>query len=190
MRVFIIFFSILTSYHFAFANTPLIACATAHGNLSHGLNKTDSGYQAIIALPKRRNSQGEWVPNIPLSNDNLFSDRIEFLVKKTEVFSQIFSEINYLEILFEEDECANIQTEKHAIWFCASSKARDFNGIEIQSLEFSIENQTRANVVENGINAFYADLSIRLPPNSSGASYIYKTPYTYYPDGENTFCNF
>ena len=168
----------------------MIACATAHGSLSHGLNKTEAGYQAIIALPKHRNSEGERVPNIPLSNDNLFSDNIDFLIQKTAVFSQIFSDINYLEILFEEDECANIQNETHAVWFCASTKPRNLNGIEIQSLEFSIENQTRQNVIESDIDAFYADLSIRLPANPNGVSYVYKTAYTYYPDGQSTFCNF
>ena len=190
MQAFILLVSIVFAYDLSHANNPVIACATAHGSLSHGLYETEAGYKAIISLPKHRNDEGEMVPNIPLSNDNLFSDNLNFLIQKTAVFSQIFSQVNYLEILFEEDECANIQNKTHAVWFCASTTPRNFNGIEVESLEFSLENQTRENVVEGGINAFYADLSIRLPSNSSGASYVYKTAYTYYPDGQSTFCNF
>lgn len=171
----------------AYAENLHVGCATAHGALSHNLTRTETGYAAHVQFPRHRNSEGKRVLNVPLTNDNSFSDNLDFLKEKRDFFSAVFGDKDYITLKFEEDRCGSVEHEGHVLWICAGEQVLEVEGLDIENVEFSLESQKRINLVGE-VQIYYADLIIKTKPNEVGISRVYRSSYTYYTNDSGTAC--
>ena len=176
----------------------LSGCAMAHGSLVHKVSNVDGELVARFDFPTFRDLEKDpsgqtQSLNTPLSNDGLFADRLEFLKEKQEFFEKVFGPKFNLIVKFDFCELQENQDKKLAARFCFKSGPMEINGQAVNLIEFGIQNQFRTSLVgSQGQTAqtevVYADLAFTTLPNKSGIAKIYRSSFSYYPNGDSVQC--
>lgn len=131
--------------------------------------------------------------NAPLSNDPVFSDRLEFLKEKNQFLEKIFDEKFSLKIKFDFCESQQSADKKLSAKFCIKNGPFEINGISLQRVQFSIQNQVRTSLVGSDgqvahTDVVYADLLFTTTSDAKGIVKAYRSSFTYYPNGNSIQC--
>jgi|GEM_PF-2598065 len=176
----------------------LSGCAMANGNLVHKVSIVDNELIGWFNFPSFRDLETDPSGqtrglNTPLSNENVFSDRLGFLKEKSEFFQKVFGDKPALQLKFNACELQQSADKKFAARFCAKFGPMVINGVHIRQIDFSLQNQIRTSLVGSegqvqNTEVVYADLMFTTEPNESGAIKKYLSSMSYYPNGDSIQC--
>jgi len=177
----------------------LFGCAIANGNMIHSVFTDDDGsWTGRFDLPSYRNLEKDpsgqtTTLNAPLTNDSLFSDNLAFTHEKQAVLEKIFGDKFSLQVKFDRCELQQSEDKAFSARFCSKSGSFKINGVALQRIEFSLQNQIRTSLVGNQgqvaqTSVVYADLLFTTTSNQNGIATAYRSSYTYFPNGDSTQC--
>jgi len=177
----------------------LSGCAMAHGNLVHKVSIIDSELIGWFSFPTFRDLEKDPTGqlrslNTPLSNDTVFSDRLEFLKEKSDFFQSIFKNSLNLKVIFDACELQQSADKTLSARFCSKFGPLVINGVKIQQIDFSMQNQFRTSLVGSvgqtqKTEVVYADLMFTTEPNKSGGIKKYLSSMSYFPNGDSIQCS-
>jgi hypothetical protein len=177
----------------------LSGCAMDNGNLAHTVSEVDGEIVGRFTFPSyidyKKDKTGNTLSiNAPLSNDGVFSLGLPFINEKRNFVDKVFASSPNLVVVFDSCELQESKDKQLAARFCSKSGRFEINGVELKRLEFSMQNQVRKSLTgsEGQIKfteVVYADLIFTTVANANGKITMYKSSYSYFPNGDTIQCS-
>jgi len=170
LTIFALSFTFQTQAH---AAENVFSCSEG-GNLTHSFRKTDEGYQLLVNFriyeirpewdseTNQPIGQGAVGIDVPVENDNIRMTGMNWLKEKVEFFSELFPPTplptqspidNGIFVLsFEEDDCFVEEKEGFHFVNCRARGPLSINGVELESVDFSMQNQMRRTLLSSPLD--------------------------------------
>jgi len=176
----------------------LSGCAMDNGSLTHTISKVDGKHIGRFYFPTyidyEKDSTGNTLSmNSPLSNDGVFSLGLPFMEEKRQFLDKVFAPSLNLIIEFDSCELQQSDDKELSARFCIKNGPIEINGIKLKRIEFSLQNQIRKSLTGSAgqtklTEVVYADLTFTTEANSNGRITMYKSSYSYFPNGNSVQC--
>ncbi len=216
---------VLFSFSFAFGQEApvkraetVVACAEAMG-LTHNLAKVENGYRLIVefgiySIKPKYNTETEMFDgpayigvDVPIENDNIRHTSMNWIKRKADFFKELFPDVKIpiknkiqtstLILDFAEKNCYIRAREEFIYANCRAEGPIVVNGVVLESIDFSIQNQMRTTLLSDPekpnelvvgeLEAYYANLVFSKKEGYGKMNYRSST--TYYPDGNDIQCH-
>lgn len=199
------------------AQENVFSCSEA-GNLTHSFRKTDSGYDLLVNF-RMYEIRPDWDSetnqpigygavgiDVPIENDNVRMTGMNWIKEKADFFTELFPptplptegpiDKGLIVLKFQDDNCFVEEKEGFHFVSCRAQGPLNINGVDIESVDFSMQNQMRRtllsspqdpNELEIGeVEAVYANLTFA--KRRGNGIYMYRSSTTYYPNGNDVQC--
>gem|GEM_PF-5347643 len=196
----------------------VVACAEVAG-LTHNFSKTEEGYRLIVefgiysikpkynAETKKFSGPAYIGVDVPIENDNIRHTSMDWVTRKAAFFKKLFPDVKLpikdkiqtstLILDFTEEDCYLRTREEFVYASCRAEGPININGVVLESIDFSIQNQMRTTLLSDPENpdelvvgeleTYYANLVFAKKEGYGKTNYRSST--TYYPDGNDVQCH-